>query len=369
LYENKWTAFNFKGTEDLNETEEGDAAKSVYGRCKDQVKKKLAPPVHDFGFTRYYFPGKAHNDYWDDNQVFGHFIQTVVYQNEIEAGGANEKDKYMPKEANLGKKRSESESSNPKKNRPDYSNPPPTKGRAWLISYCAPYLLLMALMCVGVYVLYKAVKGTLAGEEARALRQLLENSQREGAFDVLRNVFGISSLLAGMTVLARIPRLAIAWRWRLLGAPICFALGALGYFVTMQADRDFLGGSLYQALSAIGAKVGVQLPENPIIGATWGMIVVALIVVLLSWIAEKSFPKWGLRTLVIFGGVAMAMILIGAISDHANRGSLWPVLLATAFALYLWQTVILTFDLTFVWHRYIRHWRELGFSKWKPIRA
>ena len=136
-----------------------------------------------------------------------------------------------------------------------------------------------------------------------------------------------------------------------------------------QTDRDFLGASLYQALSKIGAEIGVQLPQHPIIGATWGMIVVALIVVLLSWLAEKSFPKWGLRTLVTFGGVAMAMILIGAISDHANKGSLWPVFLATAFALYLWQTVILTFDLVFVWHRYIRHWRELGFSKWKPIRT
>jgi len=31
--------------------------------------------------------------------------------------------------------------------------------------------------------------------------------------------------------------------------------------------------------------------------------------------------------------------------------------------------VILTFDLVFVWHRYIRHWREIGFSKWKPTRA
>jgi hypothetical protein len=368
FHENKWTAFNFKGTEDLNETEENKVEKSVYGRNRDQGKKKLEP-IHDFGFTRYYFPGKAHNDYWGDNQVFGHFIQTVVYQNEIETGGANEKDKYMPKEANLGKKRSGSESSNQKKNKPDYSNPPATKGRAWLISYCAPYLFLMALMFMGVYALYKAVKGSLAVEDARSLRQLLESSQRESALDVLRNVFGISSLLAGMTVLARIPRLTIAWYWRLLGAPICFALGALGYFVTMQADRNFLGASLYQALSTIGAGIGVQLPQKPIIGATWGMIVVALIVVLLSWLAEKLFPKWGLRTLVIFGGVAMAMILIGAISDHANQGSLWPVLLVTAFALYLWQTVILTFDLVFVWHRYIRHWREIGFSKWKPTRA
>jgi hypothetical protein len=369
LCDNDWNAFNFKGTEDLNETEENKSAKSVYGRCRDQVKKKLAPPIHDLGFTRYYFPGKAHNDYWGDNQVFGHFIQTVVYQNEIETGGADEKDKYMPKEAKLGKKPSGSESSNPKKNKPDYSNPPSTKGRAWLISYCAPYLMLMALMLIGVYVLYKAVKGSLAGEDAKTLGRLLESSQHESAFDVLKSVFGISSLLAGMTVLARIPRLTIAWHWRLLGGPICFALGALGYFVTTQTDRDFLGASLYQALSTIGPEIGVRLPQNPIIGATWGMIVVALIVVVLSWLAEKSFPKWGLRTLVIFGGVAMAMILFGAISDHANQGPLWPVLLATAFALYLWQAVILTFDLVFVWHRYIRHWRELGFSKWKPIRA
>jgi hypothetical protein len=369
LFENGWTAFNFKGTEDLLETEKSKADKPFYSKCKDRVKKKLAPPVHDFGFSRYYFPGKAHNDYWGDNQVFGHFIQTVVYQNEIETGDANEKDKYMPKEAHLGKKRSGSESSNQKKNKPDYSNPPTTKGRACLISYCAPYLFLMALMFIGVYALYKAVKGSLAVDDARSLRQLLESSQSESALDVLRNVFGISSLLAGMTVLARIPRLTIAWYWRLLGAPICFALGALGYFVTMQADRNFLGASLYQALSTIGAGIGVRLPQKPIIGATWGMIVVALIVVLLSWFAEKLFPKWGLRTLVIFGGVAMAMILIGAISDHANQGSLWPVLLVTAFALYLWQTVILTFDLVFVWHRYIRHWREIGFSKWKPTRA
>jgi hypothetical protein len=227
----------------------------------------------------------------------------------------------------------------------------------------------MTMICVGVYVLYKAIKGCLAGDEAKALRELLESSQRESASEVLMNVFGFSSLLAGVTVLARIPRLTTAWRWRLLGAPLCFALGALGYFVAKPTERDFLGESLYLALSTIGARASVNLPGNPIIGATWAMIIVALIVVLLSWVAELAFPKGGLRTLIIFGGVAIAMILIGAISDKADRGSLWPVLLATAFALYLWQAVILTFDLVFVWHRYIRHWRLLGFSTWRPYRA
>jgi hypothetical protein len=32
----------------------------------------------DVGFTRYYLAGKAHLDYFQDEEVFGHFIQTVV---------------------------------------------------------------------------------------------------------------------------------------------------------------------------------------------------------------------------------------------------------------------------------------------------
>ena len=59
LKENHWTTgkqpfFNFNDKEDV----EDDA--------------------HDIGFARYPLPGKAHNDYWNDAEVFGHFIQTVV---------------------------------------------------------------------------------------------------------------------------------------------------------------------------------------------------------------------------------------------------------------------------------------------------
>ena len=35
---------------------------------------------HDFGFTRYAFPGKAHVDYWEDDEVFGPRIECVVAQ-------------------------------------------------------------------------------------------------------------------------------------------------------------------------------------------------------------------------------------------------------------------------------------------------
>jgi hypothetical protein len=356
LYENEWNAFNFKGTEDLVKAEDGKADKSFYDKCKDQVKKKLAPPVHDFGFSRYYFPGKAHNDYWSDSHTFGHFIQTVVYQKEIEDSAGEEKDKFMPKEDRSGKKHSKNTRSNPKKNKLDYSNPPATKKRARLLSYCAPYLLLMTLMCIGVYVPYKAIKDCLTGDQGSDL-------------NVLGNVFGISSVLAGVTVLARIPRLTATWRWRVLGALVCIALGGLGYFVAGPGMLNFPGQKLYPALSDIGAKIGVNIPKTSTTGATLVTIAALLSVVSLSWLAERLFPKWGLRMLMILGGVAVAIILIGPILSQTDRGPLWPVLLATAFALYLWQTVILTFDLVFVWHRYIRHWRELGLSNWKPIRA
>ncbi|MCI0333105.1 MAG: MFS transporter, partial [Planctomycetes bacterium] len=35
---------------------------------------------HDYGFTRYWFPGKAHDEYWTDPEVFGHFLENVVFK-------------------------------------------------------------------------------------------------------------------------------------------------------------------------------------------------------------------------------------------------------------------------------------------------
>ncbi|MDB4673640.1 hypothetical protein OAF27_02385, partial [Verrucomicrobiales bacterium] len=35
----------------------------------------------DHGFARYTFPGKAHNDYWEDEEVFEHYLKTAVFPN------------------------------------------------------------------------------------------------------------------------------------------------------------------------------------------------------------------------------------------------------------------------------------------------
>ena len=46
-----------------------------------------------------------------------------------------------------------------------------------------------------------------------------------------------------------------------------------------------------------------------------------------------------------------------AASAALDQGPVWPVFLASPAFLYLWWLAILLFDLTFVWHLYIR-WSE-----------
>lgn len=160
----------------------------------------------DHGFTRYYFPGKAHVDYWEDEEVFGHFIQTVVYKDE----------KLTPK--------------------PDgksFENAPATKLRAWAVSWVAPYLGAAALLFCAVLVLYKSV---LAYEAGSAVS--LE------FWKVVRDVGSYTCLLAGVTAAARIPRLTRKWKWQGIGFAI-FAL-SVATFVGLQGLRghyDLLGGA------------------------------------------------------------------------------------------------------------------------------
>ena len=81
---------------------------------------------HEFGFTRYPFPGKAHNDYWEDKAVFDHFISNV-----IDPPGPGEDREPKP--------------------------PPKTEFVPWAVSWIAPYLLCFALLLLGSYIIYKPV--------------------------------------------------------------------------------------------------------------------------------------------------------------------------------------------------------------------
>jgi hypothetical protein len=121
----------------------------------------------DYGFTRYPFPGKAHNDYWNDDTVFGHFINEVI----------------------LKKKNGEK---------------PRTIWWTKIMSWVVPYILCFALVAGGTYVLYNTVVATFFASQG---------------FPILWDVFGITCLLAGVTVLSRMPRLdKIQWSSS-IGAP------------------------------------------------------------------------------------------------------------------------------------------------------
>lgn len=180
----------------------------------------------DHGFTRYYFPGKAHVDYWTDAEVFGHFIQTVVYKDE----------KLKPKPE--GK---------------NYEKAPATKKRAWAVSWMAPYLGAAALLFCGVYVLYRAVLAYESGS----------NASPPDFWKVVGAVGSYTCLLAGLTVAARIPRLVRKWTWYAFGFGV-FAL-SVAVFVGLRGSSghyDLLVGAVAVLLLSFAIRK---------IYPTWGM--------------------------------------------------------------------------------------------------
>lgn len=135
---------------------------------------------HDIGFARYLLPGKAHNDYWDDPDVFEHFIADVVTD--------RSKESKVPK--------------------------PRTRPFVYVVSPLLPYVVSACVLMLGVYFLYKGVVNftlpELDGEQAYILRHeigVARNTSVAG-LELFKHVASIAALLAGITVLARMPRLA-----------------------------------------------------------------------------------------------------------------------------------------------------------------
>jgi hypothetical protein len=239
-------------------------------------------PENDHGFTRFPMPGKAHNDYWQDPKVFGHFIENVV-----DAPPASAERKH-----------------------PD---PPSSKLLPWAISWVMPYVGAFALLFLAMLVLDKAVY-SVSHADSEPLRALFGT------------VASFTCLLAGMTVMARIPRLTKRWIWRGVGC-LVFVLFAVGYW-----------------LCAAGIPAGAA-PELWLVG-------LAGLVALIAWALGTVFPSSGMRTLLILGALAVTYVVSTRFLD--GKHELWQVFPAAAVFFYLWWLVALIFDLTFVWHRYIR---------------
>jgi hypothetical protein len=163
--------------------------------------------------------------------------------------------------------------------------------------------------------------------------------------NVLRDVIGITCLLAGTTVLSRMPRLDKIQIWpkikiwpAVIGVSI-FVAGALGYLISVsRGTKDFLSTAFW-------------IPN--------GIIYFFLAVSLASATSSKLKPRWGMVPLIVLGGVAALLVLLKLLArDPATFGrSLWALVLANAGFIYLWWLSTLLFDLVYIWHQFIRSFR------------
>jgi hypothetical protein len=261
------------------------------------------PADHDHGFTRYPFPGKAHVDYWTDEEVFGHFITSVVKE---DAGGS-----IAPDAAK----------------RTALPTAPPTDRvlQKWL-SYIVPYVGIAALHFVAVYVLFKAVVEAIAPNEPLTTGEIFT--------DVART----SLVLLGITIAARMPRLTRN-TWLRVASLAAAAIACAVYYQTAGTPEPSL---------VLGFSIEAGMAT----------VILAAAVVALAYFFGAMFPLWGVTPLMLAG----AVVVVGKVAWHlwiakqaSDIGPVWPVFLATAAFLYLWWLATLFFDLVVIWHWYIRH--------------
>jgi hypothetical protein len=251
--------------------------------------------AHDYGFVRYPFPGKAHVDYWNDGEVFGHFIETVVKEPVSRETSsrtvASTGEREAPRTLRLKKVR----------------------------SLVTPYLGVAALVFIGVYVLYKAIDGALRPDEVMSF----------GTTSHL--VVAVTLLLLGVTVASRVPRLTRNGQARFVGVAIAIDLVGIGIWLGegMGAGPDFV----------------TKVSSEAYMAASFVLTIVAI------WATARR-PSWGLKPLILVGTAAIAAFVgLGLWRTPTEElGPLWPVFLAMAVFLYPWWLAALILDLVLIWH-------------------
>lgn len=333
---------------------------------------------HDHGFARYALPGKAHNDYWDDSAVFEHFIRDVI--------------------------------------RVDKTTPlaPPTRPVVYFLSPLLPYALSFVLLAVATFILYHVVTGYTHPDLnplQRYVRYMVLGLSETTTVSTPRmflHAAAIAGFIAGLTVLARLPRLAVGAFWWFMGF-LGFGLGCVSY-LAVRADSRAEIGSGFRLLGC-----------DPTLGFVVLGLIVAVVALLFVRKPSREFEtpgatprkqRWifkGMRPLILAGAAAVGFLVFSQFipyapldaremriigpdltkkikKAHLNRKDLdmlfygggtdiqlnpkhiesivqvldprpavWPVLLGGAAFLYLWWLAALIFDLGFVWQRYIRN--------------
>lgn len=270
--------------------------------------------THDHGFSRYYLPGKAHVEYWKDNEVFDNFIKEAV---------DNSAD-----------------------------NPPPSKVAAMATGLIIPYAGVYAVTFAAVYFLYKAIQ------------EGMNPAAHITAIEIALDVGGIAAILAGMTVMARIPRLTRRIQDYFIGGGVFIVSTLLYWWIASKTITKLIGEAILtcpltkELLSPLGesSKELVYAMSVPLVAL---MVVAVVGVISRKWSSARTIP------LNVLGGLAVLSIAATIVSTGKNDPSLWPLFIGGTLFLYLWWLSILFFDLVFVWRKYIR--RSGGMKKMREI--
>lgn len=286
---------------------------------------------HDIGFARYLIPGKAHVDYWTDSEVFGHFLTTAVFPAHNAAGTTKAGLQLKPE--------------------------PVPRSRVWVewLSPALPYFLSFCVLMFGVVVAGKVIGDnalpTLLPADAALVRQELGIAPPVWDLLTVNNVLGVTLLIMGVTLLARLPRLSAGLCWKVVGA-VAFVVGLVtyifwvdysiqrevGYLFSVWPAMVFVVTTFWLAVGALSrsyhrwavvgmlasAAVGYRwfgmihpmTPENEYAVSIGGTSLLALTVALAGLAVtrrskdrQKRWLLQGMRPLILLGAIVLAAMV------------------------------------------------------------
>jgi hypothetical protein len=220
--------------------------------------------------------------------------------------------------------------------KPGRSAVPPTSSAVRdKVSLAIPYVATYALHYLAAFILFKAVTAGFDDAPSPCLFERLT-----------LHIVLLGGLLMSITFAARLPRLVKV-------AGIRWHLAALaGFTIAAVPCAAYLPGDIAWYLSRPAVALIPALdPTSDTIGRTV-LVVLAGVIAMSGWVLPRK-PRLGRYVLMAFGTLILAAIIAMQIIEGLTKAS-WPVVVGGAMFLYLWWLGILVFDLTFIWHRYIR---------------
>ena len=203
----------------------------------------------------------------------------------------------------------------------------------WIAAFTAtvfPFAVVGALMFLGVFFLYTPVADTLGAElPSRA---------------TFGNLTGLTLVLAGMTAAVRTPRVTQSKRWW---------FGAWLFFLAALAAYPILVFPRTQEL--INNALAFQpLPIVTFYGHTMTLPFVVLLITVVASVWSYKKPARGVWPLLGPGALGALAIVVRILRQDESDTEVWPIVLGSAAFLYLWWLATLLFDLSVVWHFYVR---------------